>query len=195
MTTKGFLEIYPLYTKLYIRQVEISSELALDDVFMECGVCKRFESFRSQLPVGQRPESSSFGDTYLFFLSFKCNRCQVSMVIFFIQANYKHPWIRKIGQLPEPSIEIPKEIELELAEDAFLYKKGLISLNNGYGLAACGYFRRIIETHINSILKILYDTKQADSAPQEELELITQTMDRKNFTPKIELAYQILPPQ
>src|SRR6185312_5329500 len=61
----------------------------------------------------------------------------------------------KVGQYPEPSVKISKALSNNLGKDASeLYRKALICRNNGFGLAAVGYMRRVVEDKTNELIEI-----------------------------------------
>jgi hypothetical protein len=63
---------------------------------------------------------------------------------------------QKAGQLPMWLPAIPKEIKDELGDDSEIYQKALRNMNEGYGIGACAYLRRLIEKHINPLLQVLH---------------------------------------
>jgi hypothetical protein len=63
--------------------------------------------------------------------------------------------VMKVGQYSQPSVRIPKELEKNLGkDDASLYVKALMSRNNGFGLAAAMYMRRVVENKTNELIDV-----------------------------------------
>jgi hypothetical protein len=61
----------------------------------------------------------------------------------------------KIGQYPAPTVYVPKGLEANLGKDATaLYRKALMVRNMGYGLAAVGYMRRVVEDKTNELIEV-----------------------------------------
>ena len=88
---------------------------------------------------------------------------------------------------------IPKDIKEELGDDAELYQKALRNMNEGYGIGACAYLRRLLEKYINPLLQLLYEIKNETGAKEEELKLIQDTIASKDFTSKTKFAADIAP--
>ncbi len=130
----------------------------------------------------------------VFELKYFCKGgCNAGRYVFWAEVNVEEGWVRKVGQLPMWLPEISKELEEELGEDSELYKKALRNMNEGYGIGACAYLRRLLEKYINPLLQLLHDTKQDQGAGEEELLEILRAIDGKDFTTKSKFAAEIAP--
>ena len=87
----------------------------------------------------------------------------------------------------------PKDIAEELGADAILYKKALRNMNEGYGVGACAYLRRLVEQHINPLLELLYEMKQEEGADEKQLSEIKEAIRAKDFSKKTQFAADIAP--
>jgi hypothetical protein len=68
---------------------------------------------------------------------------------------------RKIGQTDPPDVAIAPSLGLDETSEDF-YRKGLVSLSQGYGLGACGYFRRVVERETDRLIKMVEEAAKAD---------------------------------
>jgi hypothetical protein len=101
---------------------------------------------------------------------------------------------RKIGQIPEPSIEVSTDLAEALGpDDIELYKRAKICANQSYGMAACVYLRRILEDRITPLLKIIKHNRREAGADESELERIQEIIDGEVAADKIELVGEVLP--
>lgn len=100
---------------------------------------------------------------------------------------------RKFGQHPPPDISVSKEIRAALdSEQLDFYKKALISLEHGHGLAAVSYMRRVVEEATSDFLDLIEDA--ADSTDNEELvEEVATAREQTHAEERLKLAAQILP--
>ena len=80
-----------------------------------------------------------------------------------------------------------------MGDDAEIYKKALRNMNEGYGIGACAYLRRLLEKHINPLLELLHDSKAETGASEAELKLINDAIASKDFTSKTRFAAEISP--
>lgn len=193
-----FLETQPLYVKLRIRLPPMFHQVIPEAVVLICSTCKAERPFRGARHAGGSgagfppPPTRVSGFSRL---SYMCTGCENETLQCWIQVNYvNEDWIQKVGQVPIWLPAISKEIKEELGEDSELYQKALRNMNEGYGIGACAYLRRLLEKHINPLLQLLYDVKEEQGARTEELEAIQGAIKSKDFTSKTKFAADIAPP-
>jgi hypothetical protein len=110
-----------------------------------------------------------------------------------MEVNAEEGWVRKVGQLPPPSVAVPKEIKESIGQDAELYRRARINLNNSHGVGACAYLRRLLENRIKPMLQIIREAREEDGASAQELEEIDRIIEGKTAAARIELAGPVLP--
>ncbi len=100
----------------------------------------------------------------------ECTACKLEQFVCWVEIDKDKRHARKIGQVPEPSIDVPPDVAGALGEDKRLYKRAKTCLNLSYGVAVCAYFRRILENRIDPLLEILRRKKEDEGADESELE-------------------------
>jgi hypothetical protein len=88
---------------------------------------------------------------------------------------------------------VEDDLRKQLGASTQFYYKALQNLNMSYGIGACAYFRRMIESYINPLLQMLHEYKKDGGAPAEELEEIQKVLKSHAFSSKTEYAAQICP--
>ena len=103
--------------------------------------------------------------------------------------------VQKIGQIPALSISIPKGLEKNLgAASASMYKKALISRNQGYGLAAVTYLRRVVEDKTDELIDVVAQVGEAHGVETEIVNKIRAAKsERTTYDSKLKLASTVLP--
>jgi hypothetical protein len=105
--------------------------------------------------------------------------------------------VQKIGQYPSPSVTLPKALEKNLGNDAAgLYRKALICRNNGYGLAAAVYMRRVVEDKTNELIEVAAQLAELHSAGAETVAIMRAAANSKEYTPyedKLKIAATVFP--
>lgn len=196
---KGFLEKKPLYVKLKIKLPDVLSRIQPDALILQCSICQAERPFRDPRSYGSgagmgAPPTRQSG-LYTFY--YQCTGCRQDSFTCWVEVNYgdkeNSDWVRKVGQLPMWLPPIAKDIKQELGENAELYQKALRNMNEGYGIGACAYLRRLIEKYINPLLQLLHDIKQSEGASIEELSQIQETIKAKDFSSKTKYASEIAP--
>ncbi|MGB8478837.1 MAG: hypothetical protein WCE63_08350 [Acidobacteriaceae bacterium] len=75
--------------------------------------------------------------------------------------------VMKIGQFPEPTVDLPRGLEKNLGNEAArFYRRALICRNNGFGLGAVTYMRRVVEDKTNELIELA--AKYAESYEMDE---------------------------
>ena len=107
--------------------------------------------------------------------------------------------IVKVGQYPPLSITVSKPLAKGLGEDALsLYRKALISRNNGYGLAAAVYMRRVVEDKTNELIEVAAQLAESHNVDAETVAKIRASASLEVYTPyedKLKVAATVFPEQ
>lgn len=103
--------------------------------------------------------------------------------------------VQKVGQYPALSVSIPKGLEKNLGEDAInLYKKALVNRNEGYGLGAVTYIRRVVEDKTNELIEVAAQLAESHNIDKA---IVTQiraaATERTTYDQKLKIAATVLP--
>ena len=105
--------------------------------------------------------------------------------------------VSKIGQYPPLSIKISNALQKSLGrEDATLYRKALITRNEGHGLAAVGYIRRVVEDKTNDLIEFAAQIAEARNIDTAIVEKIRASAKSDEYTPyeeKLKIASTVFP--
>lgn len=105
--------------------------------------------------------------------------------------------VMKVGQYPEPSVDLPKGLEKNLGKDgATLYRKALICRNSGYGLAAAGYIRRVVEDKTNELIEIAAQLAESHDVGGElvaRMRQIGSSTEYTRYEDKLQVAATVFP--
>lgn len=215
MITKQFLETYPLLRKYAVTFDKLVhyqfgtkgaiTNLPIPAINLYCKSCQNIQTFKMEnsyahfsvdAPVRHSPVGKIFEMRYL------CASCSDFRHIFYVEFGVDRTpnedsktfsgWIRKIGQFPPWEIDIDKNLEKALGKDAELYKKGLVSESQSYGIGSYSYFRRITENIIDELLDsitTLLDEKDKESYKQA----LSKVKNTRVTEEKIELVQDLLP--
>lgn len=104
--------------------------------------------------------------------------------------------VLKIGQYPALFTEVPPGLTRNLGKDALsLYRKGLLCRNEGFGLGAVTYVRRVVEDKTNELIEVaaeLAESHQVDAKIIEQMR--AAKTERTTYDKKLKLAATVLPP-
>lgn len=100
---------------------------------------------------------------------------------------------RKFGQWPSQTIQPSRELTNQLkAPTLDLFKKGLTSLNHGFGLGALAYFRRVVEDACTELID-LFAAKAAGEGDVAAEKAIRAAMENRQMEDRLKIAADALP--
>ncbi len=101
--------------------------------------------------------------------------------------------LRKLGQWPaqriEPSRDVAKALKQPVLE---MFKKGLTSLEHGFGLGALAYFRRVVEEASVDVIDLFADNAAAEG--DADAERAIRATKSQRVEDRLKLASEALPP-
>jgi hypothetical protein len=178
---RQLLERYPLYRR------GNATDTLPSKISRACEQCEKETTWGLQ---------SHYPDHDWCFCSgvYRCLDCEKEEVRFFLQRDLKQSsQIMKIGQYPPPSVDIPKALEKGLADSVEHYRKGLICFNQGYGIAATAYFRRVVEERTNDLIDVVAELALANGAEPKDVEPILAAESKRTYDKRLEVASQMIP--
>jgi hypothetical protein len=212
MADKKFLETYPLYKKLNIKISQYTGDfgdMPKPAINLNCKYCDSIQTFNMVNEYWENEADTSMAGRHIGIWGktvralYECSACNEGKYIFFIEfvktgtvkeedSTLDTGYVRKVGQNPPWEIDIESNIEKALGKDAELYKKGLVSESQSYGIGSYAYFRRITENIIDdlldSILALIHEEEK--DKYKQALEKVRETRITEE---KIELVQDLLP--
>lgn len=204
MPNAKFLETYTLYRKFEGKFMRYLHDLPKPAINMPClsikcndGQTRTFNMIyhynytaRSILNVPDVQIQEASGQ--IVNAVYQCDSCKSFNRAFVLLFDHDLKYVMKIGQYPPWNININKDLEKMLGVDSDIYKKGLISESQGYGIGSFAYYRRIIEGIIDELLSGIEEL-----IPEEHIEEYTKALlevkKAREVSKKIELVRHLLP--
>jgi hypothetical protein len=172
------LETYPLY-----RSYKFTKWFRPETISLNCPVCRKETTWSF---LADLTSASSF-----YFLHYKCHKCSNSAVYYLLSDLPEG--MTKIGEFPQLLAKVSRSIEKRLGTSAIFYRKALTSRNEGFGIAAVAYFRRVIEDKTNELIDVVADAAEAHSVSTAEVEKIRAAKSAKVYEDKLRIAAQAIP--
>ncbi|WP_263418690.1 hypothetical protein [Terriglobus albidus] len=209
----------PLFVTVKTEEFKVPDRIA----FHCSGECKATTDWflvYSETPLGSGASRGTPPDETIKSVAYHCFRCRkmtltvvyreigkeerpVATVPSSFSRGFKVPTIpvltdvMKVGQFPAPRIVIPQKLEKNLGEDAVeLYRKAMICRNSGFGLAAVGYMRRIVEDKTNELIEVAAAFAEAHHVKSETVAKMRKAIDADKYTPyetKLKIAGSVFP--
>jgi len=181
ISTAEFLQSYPLYSPVDLHgEWSFPSRLSL-----HCDKCGKETTWL--LASGASVTGAYCRGAY------SCGLCNSRHVTYYLFSASTKKSICKIGQHPEPSIAVSKRLEAGLKDSLQHYKRGLVCFNQGYGIAAVAYFRRVVEERTNELIDVVAELADASGATGGVIEKIISAKSERTYDKKLEVASQMIP--
>ncbi len=146
------------------------------------------------------------GRTYLspektqlrLFLTYRCSNCQKSTKVFSLQVKLSEtdePTGEgiKIGEIPAFGPPTPPRLIKLLGPDREIFLKGRRCENQGLGIGAFIYYRRVVENQKNRILKEIIKVSERLGASQDKIDLLNKAVNETQFSKALDMAKDVLP--
>lgn len=194
-----FLEGTPPGATRLIQTVRVfrnnSWYLLTPDIQLHCGSehCggPRFFSYRA---LGVLFGNSSQN----FFLSYTCRNCNKTFKTFALwlwhdedQASGK---ALKFGEWPVFGPPTPSRLVSLVGPDRDAFLKGRRAENQGLGIGAFAYYRRVVENQKNRLLDEILRVAERTRAAQSTIAALTAAKDETQFSRAVELVKESIPP-
>ena len=203
-----FVNTWPLYSPFELKLAETTYQ-APDlprAILRECPRCQATPTWeRSPLYSAARAEEVYVGEGHI--VAYRCTHCgHEELRVWYCRsvfptrnliASKNEPIVavtwRKYGQWPAQSIEPSRELAKGLTTPLLdIFKKGLTSLNHGFGLGALAYFRRVVEDASKELIDLFADKAKAEEDVEAE-QAIRAAMQSYRMDERLKAASEALP--
>jgi hypothetical protein len=174
---KRFLEtIHPAVQKkvsgLWSPRLTATAAERLDiktpELRLHCGQCDGERSFRSDSTLALSKNTAQMG-----FLSYLCGDCRKQPKTFSLWAaagETRGGIAYKYGEMPPFGVPVPNKVLRHFGDDRENFIKGRQCENQGLGVGAFAYYRRVVENHKNEIFDEIIKVCETVGASKELIE-------------------------
>jgi hypothetical protein len=196
-TPQEFIEEWPLYTK-----ADILGFNPPESITRMCRRCKK-ETTWSRKASDSIPIDTDPNRTFQY-VAYSCVLCGKDSVLVLYQlldwkqrgpnsTNYSHHAVKKVGQEPAASIEIPADLSERLGATGEHYKKALVCRNSNYGIGAVAYMRRVIEEKTDELIDVVIELAQTYGVDTDTLESLMMAKEQARYEDKLRIASELIP--
>lgn len=131
------------------------------------------------------------------FVSYRCKNCEKSFkrfsIVVKLHKNFRDAEMFKYGEIPSFGPPTPKKVQSMLGEHRDYFFKGRRSENQGMGIAAFSYYRRVIDGQKNVIFDEIIKVSEVLKAPPELIAELHAAKNEGRFTQGIDVIKHALP--
>lgn len=192
---KDFFENTPLYVPITLRTQQTAFSVRsyrLKEIQAECRICNESKPFHNRGSDDYVVYLASREMKKSLTLTFECVTCRKDSKRFWLKIEHIEEIItlQKIGQDPQKELSRSKALSKFFKADKEEYNKAVISIANGYGVAAFAYMRRIVENNILGLLEQIQEGVDKDS---EIAKSINELKTTSPMSDRIKIANNALP--
>lgn len=148
--------------------------------------------------VSGKSERLKTEDYEFFYVTYRCSNCQSVEKTFSLAAKIESEGVEsgecyKFGELPTygPPVS-PKLIKL-IGPDRDEFLKGRRCENQGLGVGAFIYYRRVVENQKNRIIGEIIKVSEKIGTSKEKIEILESAVTETQFTKALEMAKDAMP--
>ena len=132
------------------------------------------------------------------YITYRCSNCQEHQKIYSIAVKLDNESessgeLYKFGELPTYGPPTPPRLVKLIGPDRDTFLKGRRCENQGLGIGAFIYYRRVVENQKNRILNEIIKVSEKLGAPSEKISTLRKAVDETQFSKALDMAKDVIP--
>jgi hypothetical protein len=157
--------------------------------------CNGVRFFRCVSGTGQRLKKGSY---VFIYVTYKCSNCQKTEKIYSLAVKLDEDAqptgeLYKLGEHPTYGPPTPPKLVKMIGPDRDTFLKGRRCENQGLGIGAFIYYRRVVENQKNRILNEIIKVSESLSASPERIDILKKAVEETQFSKALDMAKGAIP--
>lgn len=132
------------------------------------------------------------------YMTYQCSNCQENEKVFSLAAKVDKNRagtgeVQKFGELPTYGPPTPSRLIKLIGPDREIFLKGRRCENQGLGIGAFIYYRRVVEQQKNRILNEIIKVSEKIGAPKEKISTLKEAVNETQFSKALDMAKDAIP--
>ena len=183
----------------------VSKGLNTPDLELHCSddSCKGVRFFRCTnvfSSAGPYSEGNTLKENkanYLYVI-YQCSNCQMtqkvySLAVMLFTDEQSYEMCCKLGEIPPYGPPIPPRLIKLIGPDRDIFLKGRNCENQGLGIGAFTYYRRVVENQKNRILREIVKVSEKIGVPQDKIDTLREAIKETQFHKALGMAKDVMP--
>jgi hypothetical protein len=157
-----------------------------------CPFCEGERTFRSNEDYSPLTLSKVNG----IFMSYLCSDCRKATKLFslsIVPSKDGRGRVYKYGENPPFGVPVPNKLLRLFDSDGKTFLKGRQCENQGLGVGAFAYYRRVVENHKNDLFDAIIRVCETVGAPQELIAELGEAKSEMSFSKSVDHIKMALP--
>ncbi|MDE0017905.1 MAG: hypothetical protein OXU51_17115 [Candidatus Poribacteria bacterium] len=210
LTLSEFLQSTPPNQWRYISALSVSQHVgayaSVSEEINKCklelycsnDLCNGFRFFRcaevfSSTGAYLRENSSNY-----LYVTYQCSNCRInpkvySLAVILLTGEQSYEMCCKLGEYPPYGPPVPSRLIKLIGPDREVFLKGRNCENQGLGIGAFTYYRRVVENQKNRILAEIVKVFEKIGVPQDKIDTLREAIKETQFSKALKMAKDVMP--
>ena len=144
---------------------------------------------------GKSLEQSAVNHLYVIY---QCANCNKTVKVYSLAAKINIILVPrgtcyKLGEDPPYGPPVPPRLIKLIGPDRDIFLKGRRCENQGLGIGAFTYYRRVVENQKNRILEEIVKVSEEIKAPQDKINTLHEAINETQFSKALKMAKDVMP--
>ncbi|MDE0690328.1 MAG: hypothetical protein OXI61_19375 [Candidatus Poribacteria bacterium] len=132
------------------------------------------------------------------YVTYQCSNCQMtqkvySLAVMLFTDEQSYEMCCKLGEIPPYGPPLPSRLIKLIDPDRDIFLKGHECENQGLGIGAFTYYRRVVENQKNRILAEIVKVSEKIGVPQDKIDTLREAIKETRFSKALEMAKDVMP--
>ena len=132
------------------------------------------------------------------YVTYQCANCQktkkvYSLAVGLSTSDQSRGLCCKLGELPSYGPSVPSRLIKLIGPDRDIFLKGRRCENQGLGIGAFVYYRRVVENQKDRILEEIVKVSEKIGVPQDKIDTLHEAIKENRFSKALEMAKDVMP--
>ena len=137
-------------------------------------------------------------DSNYLYVTYQCSNCEKTVKVYSLAVKLStieqfHGTCCKLGELPPYGPPVPSRLIKLIGPDRDIFIKGRNCENQGLGIGAFAYYRRVVENQKNRILEEIVKVSEKIGVPQDKISTLREAIKETQFRKALEMAKDVMP--
>lgn len=158
-------------------------------------LCNGVRSFRSFDPLIER-ESLERDIVHYLYVKYQCSNCRNTLKVYSLAAKIDeipHGICYKLGEFPPYGPPVPPRLIKLIGPDRDIFLQGRRCENQGLGIGAFAYYRRVIENQKNRILEEIIRVSEKMGEQKDKINTLRAAIKETQFSKALDMAKEVMP--
>ena len=178
----------------------VSEEINKPELELHCSndLCNGFRFFRCAEVFSSTGAYLEENSPNYLHVTYQCSNCRInrkvySLAVILSTTEQSHGMCCKFGELPPYGPPVPPKLIKLIGPDRDIFLKGRKCENQGLGIGAFTYYRRVVENQKNRILKEIVKVSEKIGVPQDKIDTLREAIKETQFSKALKMAKDVMP--